>query len=132
MVITLGASILCDGATRALNKSCGPAPGWSISGRISTQPAEALRARNARVYDRGNEITTLQFEVTRLLASIEAAEQWALLHAATVARSGTLTITTGIALRMLLSVLQEPKCTCVGCSVRVAYTINGGGMEVVP
>ena len=132
MIITLGASTLCDGVTRALNKSAGPASGWSVSGRISTQIGEKLRASNASVWNRGNQVTTLQFDIMRLLASADAAEQWALMHAATVAREGVLTIVCGATLRMAMAILQEPKCIGYGASVKVSYTIIGDGMEVVP
>ena len=123
MTITIGSSTLCDGATRAVDKSCGPV-GLQIDGRQAVQPVAAIRAAATRFYDRLNHATTISFSVAHLCADAATAAAWALTHAATVARSGTLTFT-GVA-TMANAVLEDVAVAHQGATVMVHYVIRGG------
>lgn len=132
MIIKIGNDTLCDGADRGVDKSCGPAPGGIIAGNPIEQGIRPLRARWAQMLNREGETTTLQFSVTRLCSTPAAAWQWAVLHHATVTRSGTVILTdTGLGVRILNCVLV-PKCVPDGASVHVSYAITGGKAEVIP
>lgn len=52
----------------------------TIDGQCSEQTAKFLRAQSAKVFNRGNEITTISFKVFRSHGSIQAAEAFALSH----------------------------------------------------
>ena len=132
MIISLGASVLCDGPTRDLNKSSGPAPGMRIQGKIGQQTAEALRAADIRIFPRGNRRTTASFEVIRLLASPDAAEEWAWLHPASVVTSGTLVIVLSVATLNMPTTVLDVDCLPMGASVKISYTAVGGGLVVAP
>ena len=131
MIITIGATTICDGADRSVDKSSGPT-NVTINGAIKMQPAEYLRALHSEMISRDNRNGAISFTINRLLASEEAATAWAFLHAATVTRAGTLTITLGAtATQMLNSVIQNISCTPIGRSVKVTYNIIGGQLEAV-
>lgn len=128
MTITLGSSTLCDGATREAGKSCGPSR-LVINGRQVLQPVAAIRAAAVRFHDRLNHSTTVSFSVARLHADAAAAAAWALTHAATVARSGTLTFT-GVA-AMANAVLEDVTVEQQGATVIAHYVIRGGLLAAV-
>ena len=133
MVITIGSDTLCDGATRDVDKNAGPGDGWSRGSGIGSQVAEFLRSDNIKVFDRKNRRCDFKFSVVRLCQSLDAANEYALLHGETVTRNGTVTIQlVSKSLRILNAELVDIQCTCTGRSVHVAYSIVGGKVEVVP
>lgn len=128
MTITLGTSTLCDGADRSQDKNAGPA-GLSISGAIAGQTAEYLRATSAKRLERGNRSHEVAFTVHRLCANVAAANQFALTHAATVARSGTLTFVDETTIATLSDcILDQVQADAIGRTVRIAYRLSGGVM----
>ena len=128
MTITLGSSTLCDGATREAGKSCGPSR-LVVGGRIALQPVAGIRAAAMRFHDRLNHSTTISFSVARLCTDAAAAAAWALTHAATVARSGTLTFA-GVA-TMAYAVLEDVDVEQQGATVIAHYVIRGGLLAAV-
>lgn len=126
MIITLGATTLCDGPTRAVDKSGGPAD-LSIGGRSQTQPVYPIRAPASTQIGRGNLVTTVSFRVTRLLSTVALAEMWAAAHPGAVVRTGTLTVTEGATSKTMVNAhLGDVQCRHIGASVMVTYRIEGG------
>ncbi len=135
IILKFGATehTLCHGPTWAVDNHVGPT-GLQVSGPISLQVAEALRATNATPYNRANLITRVAFTVTRECASAKAAEKFCFTHIRDVLRSGTIYLlcedNAGAydTLTLANAVLQEPTCTQIGQSVQIAYTIIGGAL----
>ncbi|MFO7534714.1 MAG: hypothetical protein R6X19_03365 [Kiritimatiellia bacterium] len=126
MLISLGGTTLCDGPTRAVDKSGGPAD-LAVNGRILTQPVFPIRATASTVLWRANLATTVTFRVTRLFSTVAAAEMWAVAHPGSVVRAGTLTITEGATSKTMVNAnLEDVQCRHVGASVIVTYKIIGG------
>lgn len=131
MIITIGSDIICDGADRSQDKNSGPS-NYRMSGDVTEQIAEFLRADDVTVYNRKNRKAQVSFDVKRLCASVDAAETYCNMHPWTVTRSGTLTITTtGGSLRILTATLKTVSCTFTGATVFVSYLIIGGKVEPI-
>ncbi len=69
----------------------------SILSERDVQTVKTLRGINAKSYDRGNQVTTFDFKVTRKHDSIEAAQEFILGHAANLYE-----------LESFLTVIEEP------------------------
>lgn len=132
MTITIGTDSLCDGADRSVDKNAGPS-NFVMTGSLSPQVAEYIRADDVTVFNRKNRKSELAFDVKRQCSSVAAAESLAALYPWTVTRSGTLTITTTAgAVRILTAVLDVVRCSHDGATVFISYHAVGGKVEVVP
>ena len=128
-------TVLADGAgVRGAGKNVGP-DGFRISGQVSSQIAQFLRAGNAKVFNRGNLRTSIAFSVRREFSSTQAAEFWLLNHVKTVQREDTLYMfaqaESGNEIQVTVSdcVLTLTDLQHEGVSVRVSYQITGGAIS---
>lgn len=97
----------------------------SLRASRSAQVTSRIRAASADVYDRGNLIYTLSFDVSRIHATLAAAELYLIDHPAAVPPSGTLTLTTAANTRTFDAVLLDISSSHVGLTTRHTYTLNG-------
>ena len=129
MQITIGSDTLCDGATRAVGKHCGPLGTVEFDPAANCQVGEFLRATVIKAFDRGNIRHQVSFKVSRLFTDPDDAFLWALEYPSTVTRSGTVTFTSGSTSATLAdAVLDPPKCTTIGVSVEISYRLVGGAV----
>lgn len=105
---------------------------FRVNGEIVTQENRFLRAAAASFVDRLNLATTISFGTSRLFASADEAEAWALDYDATAARTGTLVMVSqmaggGLKYRYMAgAVIRPPEREVTGCTVRLRYTAQGG------
>lgn len=87
-----------------------------------------LRGPKAKQADRGNLHTTVAFSVTRYFDNIADAEQYILLHAATIPGGGTVkfTSTSGTNFYMTDSVVSTTESKQTGRTTLHSYSIVGG------
>lgn len=100
------------------------------------QIAQGLRAATARVFHRGNQTITLQFQVTRTYASAAAVEAALFSHPGEVPTEGDITITcepcdeTATVVTLADATLHAFAATQIGLSIRWRYTITAGAVDV--
>ena len=130
MQITLGAETICDGADRSVDKSAGPAD-LVVSGPISMQVGEFLRATAIQAFNRNNLRSEVSFGIKRQLSTVAAAAMYCFSHPAGVTRSGTLAIADGVSTASIANCVLET-CTCrqIGCTVLVDYKLTGGAITI--
>lgn len=132
---TAAETVLCDGATRDLDKNSGPAE-LAISAPGVVDPQQATRAEGVKMRERGNVSTRISFSVTRRCASDQAAAAWLAIHLATLVRKDTCYLyadsSTGKTVSITIpdAAMEEPSARQVGASVVVQYKISGGKMSV--
>jgi hypothetical protein len=99
-----------------------------INGQRNTQPFFGLRAVAAKYIDRLNARNTISFKITRLHASIDAAQTYMLLHQSTVPGGGTVSFysESGSKFTMTDSVLQVVDQNHLGKTTFHNYSLVGG------
>lgn len=102
--------------------------GFSIQTARNVQLRQFLRGANAKQADRGNLHTTVNFSVTRYFDSIAKAEEYILLHAATIPGGGTVTFNTITGMNFYLkdSVVSTTESKQTGRTTFHSYSIVGG------
>ena len=127
MIIKLDSMVLCDGATRAQDKSAGPID-LRTGGKPLTAVVPLLRAVKPSTFDRGNRSCDVRFGIARLCATVAAADSWKLLHMAAIAARGQLylELDTGAKVRLEDALLDDVQASSVGCTVFVDYKFTGG------
>ena len=129
MKIEIGAYTLCAGALESPEE-------LSRAAEDQLQTALALRATEAKSYNRGNRTHSFRFRLTRTYASIAAAEVALLDHPAEVPATGTVKFTVEGA-SPAIRYLHAATCHAfaarqIGCSIQWDYTITGGTLDSTP
>jgi len=122
-----GQVTLCHGPVREVDKHAGPI-NFRYHPRVAPQVEPILRGANVEIFDRGNRRTDISFSVSRLCASIGAAEVYCMQHADDVLAKGTLHILAGDNQqfeRWLVGMLHEAPASFEGVRVRITYNIVG-------
>jgi len=122
-----GETVLCDGATRELDKSSGP-EGISAPMELVTQVRAFVRGASAKPTNRGNAKVAITFAVTRRCADQAAAVEWLLSHLANCKVKDTLILASG-ATRWTVPDVSLDKIDHrppTDATVRVTYTLSGG------
>ena len=106
---------------------------FSYQGERSEQVSRFLRAAQVIVRDRGNQYTTITFDVVRSLGTVQAAEKFALTHQASLPTYGTLQLTCDDGSATVTSViylakalLKSVKVKYEGMLTTASYTFTGG------
>jgi len=127
-------TILAEGGTeRAVDKNVGP-NNLRITGEVSAQVAQRLRATSAKVFNRDNQRVTVTFDIWREFSTPLNAEYWLLSHIKNAQREDTLYLhaqgAAGNKIRVTLSdcVLTVVALSHQGVSVFVSYQIVGGAI----
>ena len=105
-----------------------PMTNFRLNGEAVLQEVQLFRAPGLSFQDRGNRRTEISFEVSRLLGSQQAAEEFLLLHDVALQGNADVVITEadGTTVRYLRSAVVKSQSSQMGCTVRTSYRISGG------
>lgn len=134
MIVTINAvasqgSALPNPSTFTLSPGGYSSPsGFTIQTARNVQTRQFLRGKNAKMADRGNRRTTINFSVTRLFDTIPAAESYILLHETTIPGSGTVVFQAVDGKKFYLkdAAVQTTESKQTGRTTMHSYSIMGG------
>ena len=124
-------TVLCDGPDRSVGKSAGPS-GLAITSTGGRRIAERLHAEYVDVQNTYNIRTTVSFAVRRLMSNYESALAWAVSHASSCLRFGTLEChspSLAAAVTLANAGLVIAKLDVLGATATVQYDIVGGQLS---
>lgn len=135
MRILIDNQVLAEGPHRGNDgEPCGPTE-IRLNDRIIPDEKNAIRAAARALFNRGNQATTIEFDVAREHASVQDAEVFFLTHPKTLTRNGTLTLESRSEYGAVASMVFEG-CVIVTTAHRYTgvrtyhtYTCEGGVIE---
>jgi len=127
MRITIGTFVLCEGNAK------GEYPkDFTVDDEEILQIAQYLRAAASVPLERGNTLTTISFKLEREHADARAAAEYALLHAASIPKTGNVVFQCegpGVSkIKLVNGKFKHRKVEAIiGCTTVHSYVFQGGG-----
>lgn len=113
-----------------------PAQGFSINGQEAYEAAEIIQSARQKLFDRGNQLVTLQFSVTRQFTTNVDCQVYLLTHFSTLPKSGLCVVTCGAGAEATQDVnfanavlSASPQGSFTGLAATVQYTIVAPGAD---
>jgi len=137
MRITIGSFVICEGVRRGQYTASQFPDQLELDSINEVQPRKAIRAKAAKLINRGNTEQTIAFTMTREHTSHAEANEWAMVHFATIPKEGAVTFTlqknSGTYKKMVFNdaTIKAKKTTpIIGKMTVTRYTIVGGDFTV--